>query len=42
MINYAKSIGVNPEMLESAWNKNNSIRDNKDWLAKKGRAVSED
>tara|TARA_B100000900_G_C20595896_1_gene723379 strand:+ start:1044 stop:1877 length:834 start_codon:yes stop_codon:yes gene_type:complete len=40
MIEYAKSIGVGPKILESAWEKNLKIRQDKDWLSKQGRAVS--
>jgi UDPglucose 6-dehydrogenase len=42
MIDYAISIGVEPELLNTAWEKNLKIRDNKGWLSMKGRAVSEE
>jgi len=42
MIDYCKRIGVDPQILEASWDKNLKIRNNKDWLTKKGRAVSED
>jgi len=42
MINYCKTIGVDPQILEASWDKNLKIRNDKDWLTKKGRAVSED
>lgn len=42
MISYANNIGAAPSMLEAAWEKNLKVRENKDWLSMKGRAVSED
>ena len=42
MISYAKSIGADPEILKAAWEKNLKVRENKDWLSMKGRAVSEE
>ena len=40
MIWFAKSIGVDPEVLLAAWNKNLKIRKNLDWLSMEGRAIS--
>jgi UDPglucose 6-dehydrogenase len=40
LIYFAKENGITPSVLECAWNKNLEIRDNKDWLAMLGRAVS--
>ena len=42
MIQLAKNLGVNPQMMQSAWDKNEEVRTDKDWLAMLGRAVSED
>jgi UDPglucose 6-dehydrogenase len=42
MIYLAESLGLEPEILKAAENKNDKIRENKDWLTMKGRAVSEE
>ncbi len=42
MIQLAKSLGVNPSVMQSAWDKNNEVRKDKDWLRMSGRAVSDD
>lgn len=42
MINYAINLGITPSVLEAAWEKNLKVRENKDWLSMKGRAVSEE
>lgn len=40
LIYQAKQLGVDPEVLESVWNKNLKVRPEKDWEQLKGRAVS--
>jgi nucleotide sugar dehydrogenase len=40
MIWFAKSLGVNPEVLTAVWNKNLKVRKNLDWLSMEGRAIS--
>ena len=42
LIYQAKILGVDPEVLEAAWNKNLIVRASKDWEQLKGRAVSEE
>ena len=42
MISMAQSSGVDPGFLISVWEKNNSLRNNRDWEKMSGRAVSED
>ena len=42
MISMAESSGVDPGFLISVWEKNNSLRNNRDWEKMSGRAVSED
>jgi UDPglucose 6-dehydrogenase len=42
LIYQAKTLGVDPEVLEAAWSKNLKVRASKDWEQLKGRAVSED
>ena len=42
MIYFAKENGVDPNVLQSAWNKNLEVRENKDWLTMFGRAVSKE
>ncbi len=39
IINLAKSLNVNPMMLEAAWKKNLEVRPEKDWEKLQGRAV---
>ena len=39
-LNFAKSLGVNPSMLEATWEKNLEVRTDRDWEEMKGRAVS--
>lgn len=39
LIAVAKNLGVNPTLLEAAWNKNLEMRPEKDWEEMKGRAV---
>lgn len=40
MISVAKGLGVDPKMLQSAWDKNNEVRSDRDWEKQVGRAVS--
>jgi nucleotide sugar dehydrogenase len=42
MIYLAKSIGLDPLILDATREKNNSVRSDRDWEKMKGRAVSED
>jgi len=42
MIAIANDLGVEPTLLQSVWEKNNKIREVKDWEEMKGRAISED
>jgi UDPglucose 6-dehydrogenase len=42
LIYQAKTLGVDPEVLEAAWSKNLKVRASKDWEQLKGRAVSDD
>ena len=37
-----KELGITPSVLEGVWNKNNEVRDNRDWEGMKGRAISEE
>lgn len=39
MISFFNSVGVNPKVLKSAWDKNLEIRPERDWKELKGRAV---
>jgi len=39
LIAVAKTLGVDPTMLQAAWNKNLEVRPEKDWEQMKGRAV---
>ena len=39
MINYAKKLGISPNVLEGAWKKNLEVRPEQDWRELKGRAV---
>ena len=41
LIEYTKSLGIDPVMLSAVWNKNLEVRPEKDWEKLKGRAVSE-
>jgi UDPglucose 6-dehydrogenase len=41
MIDVAKSLGVKPTVLKSAWEKNLEVRSDKDWEKMAGRAVSQ-
>ena len=41
LIYFAAENGVTPLILKSVWEKNLSVRDNKDWLYKYGRTISE-
>ena len=41
MINFAKNLGVEPNVLEGTWNKNLNVRPEEDWKELKGRAVVE-
>ena len=36
----AKSVGIDPVVMQAVWDKNNEVRDNRDWEAQVGRAVS--
>jgi len=40
LIHQAKLLGLDPSVLEAAWNKNLKVRPGKDWETLKGRAVS--
>jgi len=40
MIYLAEKLGIDPEILKSAQSKNDKLREKKDWLEMKGRAVS--
>ena len=40
LVNIARSVDVDPKVLESAWKKNEEVRPEKDWLRLLGRAVS--
>ena len=42
MIQLAKSLGINPSVMQSVWDKNEEVRNDKDWLDMSGRAVSDD
>ena len=39
MIHFANSLGVEPSVLNGAWDKNLDVRPEKDWKKLKGRAV---
>ena len=39
MINFAKSLGINPTTLKGAWETNLEVRPDEDWKELKGRAV---
>ena len=39
MINFAKTLGVEPDVLKGAWEKNLNVRPEQDWKKLKGRAV---
>ena len=39
MINFAQSLGINPSVLNGAWDKNLDVRPEEDWKELKGRAV---
>ena len=41
-IDFSKSLGLNPSVLEGAWKTNLRVRPEKDWEKLKGRAVSEE
>ena len=41
MIYLAEKLGINPEVLKSVQSKNDNLRENKDWLEMKGRAISD-
>jgi|TARA_B100001093_G_scaffold350324_1_gene334870 nucleotide sugar dehydrogenase len=40
MVNLARNMGVSPRILEAVNDKNNDVRNNRDWESMKGRAVS--
>ncbi len=42
IIEIAKKNGVKPTLLQAVWDKNNEIREHRDWEKMTGRAVSED
>ena len=42
MINFAENVGVEPDVLRGAWEKNLDVRPEEDWKRLKGRAVVED
>ena len=39
MINYAKHLGISPNVLKGAWETNLDVRPERDWEDLKGRAV---
>ena len=39
MIHFANSLGVEPSVLNGAWDKNLDVRPEEDWKKLKGRAV---
>ena len=42
MINFAETLGVEPDVLKGTWNKNLDVRPEEDWRELKGRAVVEE
>ena len=42
MINFAESLGVEPDVLKGVWMKNLNVRPEEDWKQLKGRAVMEE
>ena len=42
MIQLAKSLGITPSVMQSVWDKNEEVRNDRDWLEMSGRAVSDD
>lgn len=42
MITIANDLGIDPVMLKSVWDKNNEVREVRDWEEMKGRAISDD
>jgi UDPglucose 6-dehydrogenase len=42
LISFAQDLGVEPQVLTAAWEKNLEVRPEKDWELLKGRAVSEE
>ncbi len=42
MINFAETLGVEPDVLKGAWEKNLDVRPEEDWKKLKGRAVVEE
>ena len=42
MINFAKTMDINPKVLEGTWAKNLEVRPEEDWKELKGRAVVEE
>jgi len=42
MISIANDLGISPSILMSVWEKNDEVRETKDWEEMKGRAISED
>ena len=38
MINFAEALGVEPDVLKGAWEKNLNVRPEQDWKKLKGRA----
>jgi UDPglucose 6-dehydrogenase len=41
LIKFSESVGVESDLLKTAWDKNLKIRNNKDWLDMPGRAISQ-
>jgi len=39
MINFAEELGIEPNVLKGAWNKNLDVRSERDWEKLKGRAI---
>jgi len=42
MINFAESLGIEPSVLQGAWEKNLDVRPEEDWKELKGRAIVEE
>lgn len=42
LMSIARSLGIDPKVMNGAWNKNLEVRPQRDWEKLKGRAISED
>jgi len=38
----ARQVGVEPSVMQGVWDKNNEVRDDRDWETQVGRAVSDE